>query len=106
MFSLMGSQRRIGSCLWALSRRKPLAASIISCVAGSTPLRMSLCTEPMQMPSRIAAASAMIVSARGIAREASAPERWSRRCRRRVCTASGSLSRPTRDQAIGRQLSG
>jgi hypothetical protein len=48
----------------------------------------------------------MIVSARGIAREASAPERWSRRCRRRVCTASGSLSRPTRDQAIGRQLSG
>jgi hypothetical protein len=35
----------------------------MSCDAGSTPLRMSFWTEPTQMPSRVAAASALIVSA-------------------------------------------
>jgi len=36
----------------------------MSWVAGSTPLRMSLWTERTQMPSRVAASSALIVSAR------------------------------------------
>jgi hypothetical protein len=48
----------------------------ISCAAGSTPLRISLWTEPMQIPSRVAVASALIVSARGSAGlKASIPSR-------------------------------
>ena len=40
-------------------------ADCISCVAGRTPSPISLWTEPTQMPSRAAAASALIVSVRG-----------------------------------------
>jgi hypothetical protein len=35
---------------------------LISCVAGSTPLRMSLCTEPTQMPSRSRLRSVAVVA--------------------------------------------
>ena len=40
-------------------------AECMSWVAGSTPLRISLWTERTQMPSRVAASSALTVSARG-----------------------------------------
>ena len=50
-------------------------AECMSWVAGSTPLRISLWTERTQMPSRVAASSALIVSARGHTHDAQIKER-------------------------------